>query len=138
MLRRFARKLAVTALAVGLALPLGTVLCVHDGGHASLEAAGLGRCGDSHDSEAHDSSTHMMPAGESDAPCVDTVVEAGELRSAPATDSGLIALVAEGASVTFLPPIRSDATGAAYRAVAERSCWTTACVAGLGTTVVLC
>lgn len=133
------RAIAVVTLVFGLVLPLGTVLCVHAGGHASLEVAGLAGCADTHDSLAHDTSKHRSdesPAGDS---CVDTSVDATELRTSPATDYARLVLVVSSVAAPLLSPLTAfDGRAISYRVNSETARWVTAFEATLRTTVVLC
>lgn len=140
MLQSVSRAIGLAALVFGLVLPLGTVLCVHDGGHASLEVAGLGGCADTHDSLAHDTSSHRDDEHPGSAsPCVDTSVDTSELKTSPATDYARLALVvASAATPQPLPPSAFDPNALTYRVSAETARWVTAFDATLRTTVVLC
>jgi hypothetical protein len=140
MIQHLVPRLGVGALALGLALPIGTVLCVHNGGHASLEAAALGGCTDTHDSSDHDTSSHR-PTDDRERPgsCSDTLVDTAELKTAPATDTGAIGVaVCAAAGVPFLPPSLFDPKGLVYRNLAETTRWVNAFESSLRTTVVLC
>ena len=139
MLLPVSRVIAVVTLVFGLVLPLGTVLCVHAGGHASLEFAGLAGCADTHDSLAHDTSKHRGGESQADDSCVDTSVDASELKTSPATDYARLALVVTSVAVPLLaPPTAFDARTISYRANSETARWVTAFEATIRTTVVLC
>ena len=134
------RPLCIALLALGLSLPLGTVLCVHDGGHASLEAAALGGCTDTHDSSDHDTSSHRTIGDhERPGPCSDTLVGSAELKTATASDAGAVALAVDAAAVApLLPPHVFDAKALVYRANTETTRWVTAFDSTLRTTIILC
>jgi len=140
MFQCLSRAVGVSTLVFGLVLPLGTVLCVHDGGHASLEVAGLGGCADTHDSLAHDTSSHRDDEHPGSAgPCVDTSVDTSELKTSPATDYARLALVVASAATPLpLLPIAFDLNAITYRVSSETARWVTAFDATLRTTVVLC
>jgi hypothetical protein len=139
MLVPVSRAIAVVTLVFGLVLPLGTVLCVHAGGHASLEVAGLAGCADTHDSLAHDTSRHRGDQSQADDPCIDTSVDASELKTSPATDHARLALVVTSVAAPLLaPPTGFDAHAVSYRVNSETARWVTAFEATLRTTVVLC
>jgi hypothetical protein len=134
------RKLAIALLAVALALPLGTVLCLHGGGHASIELAGFARCADRHDAADHDRSSHRASGAEgADAPCVDTFVDAGELKTTTASDAGLLVLAAAPAlAMPRLPSIVLDPTMIALRESSTTSRWVAASDAARRDPIALC
>ena len=135
------RAFGIALLAFGLALPLGTVLCVHDGGHASVEPAGFARCADDHDSATHDTSSHAPSSRDhgSKAPCIDTFVSAGELKTASLADSSLFLIAAAPAVATpLLPSIAVDRAALTFRTVSATFRWIVAFDAELRTTIALC
>ena len=140
MLARSARNLAIVVLAIGLTVPLGTVLCVHDSGHASLETADLEGCTDTHDSHGHD--PQGASSGRSDADrdaCTDSVIDSGELRTAPATEWAAVASDGDvTAAAPIAPPTADDPLAVAFRDASARSRWVTAFEAALRTTVARC